>query len=323
MVGAELAVGGVFVVILLLVIGLYWLFVVKPEGELLGRLTASNRQTVSAKRTRIVKPEDAETAARNLEKVLVRSGARWIFNLKELTEQSGLRISVVGLLGLMAAGAAAAWFLVTYFVGQWVLALLAAFLGGAIPFWYVSWQRRKRMLKFEELFPEAIDLIARALRAGHALPTGIQMVGDEMPAPIGTEFRTLYEEQNFGKTMPDALRSFARRVPVLDARFFVTAVLTQRETGGNLAEVLDNLSSVIRDRFKVKRQIRVISAHGRISGWILAGLPPALALVLAATSPGHFEQLLSEDLGQQMIVTAIVLQVIGTLIMRKILDVEY
>src|SRR4029079_19478136 len=110
----------------------------------------------------------------------------------------------------------------------------------------------------EEQFPEAVDLIARALRAGHALPTAIGMVAAEIPNPVGAEFKKLYDQQNFGMSLPDSLRAFADRVPILDARFFVTAVLTQRESGGNLAGVLDNLASVIRERFKVKRQVRVI-----------------------------------------------------------------
>lgn len=323
MVNAGVAIAIVFAAVIAVVVGLYWFFVVRPESELRDRLSPGARAPQARRAVRIVKPEDVESAARNLEKALARSGSRWIFNLRELCEQSGLKVNVVGLLTMMLAGAIAGWWIVMFFVGQWVLALIGVFVLGSAPYWYVSWERRRRMYKFEELFPEAIDLIARALRAGHALPTGIQMVGDEMPAPIGTEFRTLYDEQNFGMTVPDALRSFARRVPVLDARFFVTAVLTQRETGGNLAEVLDNLSSVIRDRFKVKRQIRVVSAHGRISGWILAALPPGLALILAVLSPGHFTQMLDEELGQQMIVAAITLQFIGTLIMRKILNVEY
>jgi len=319
--GAVIA--GVFGVVLAIILGFYWLLVVRPEADLLGRLNPASRRADRARKAALVRNEDGSRRTARIERALARTGARWIFNLRELCDQSGLKINVVGLLALMAIGALAGWFLVMYFVGIWVLAALAAFLGGSAPYWYVSWVRRRRMIKFEELFPEAIDLIARALRAGHALPTGIQMVADELPPPIGTEFRTLYDEQNFGMSMTDALHSFARRIPVLDARFFVTAVLTQREAGGNLAEVLDNLASVIRDRFKVKRQIRVISAHGRLSGWILAGLPPALALVLATINPSHFQQLISEDLGQQMIVTAIVLQVIGTLIMRKILNVEY
>jgi tight adherence protein B len=179
------------------------------------------------------------------------------------------------------------------------------------------------MRKFEEQFPEAIDLVARALRAGHALPTGLGMVADELKAPVGTEFRILYDEQNFGLTLTDALRNFARRIPVLDARFFVTAVLTQRETGGNLAEVLDNLGAVIRDRFKVKRQVRVLSAHGRITGWVLACLPPALGMATLIINPNHLGSLLGDPLGMKMIYTAIALQIGGTLIIRKLVDIEY
>jgi tight adherence protein B len=179
------------------------------------------------------------------------------------------------------------------------------------------------MRQFEQHFPEAIDLVARALRAGHALPTGLSMVADEMAAPVGTEFRLLYEEQNFGLTITDALRNFADRIPVLDARFFVTAVLTQREAGGNLAEVLDNLSSVIRERFKIKRQVRVISAHGRITGWVLAFLPPSLAAVTLLFAPKHLGTLIGDPLGRQMILVAFVLQIAGTLVIRKIVNVEY
>jgi tight adherence protein B len=205
--------------------------------------------------------------------------------------------------------------------------LLVGLLVGAIlavlPYFYVKRARNNRTYKFEEQFPEAIDLMARALRAGHALPTGLSMVADEMPAPVGTEFRILYDEQNFGLNLSDALRNFATRIPVLDAKFFVTAVLTQRESGGNLAEVLDNLSSVIRDRFKVKRQIRVISAHGRITGTVLACLPPALAAVTLLLNRSYLGTLTGDPLGRQMIMAAIGLQIVGTLIMRKIINIEY
>ncbi len=126
------------------------------------------------------------------------------------------------------------------------------------------------MRLFEDQFPQAIDLIASSLRAGHAFTTGVSMVADEVPDPTGAEFRLLYDQQNYGMPLPDALKAFARRVPLLDARFFITAVLTQREAGGNLAEVLDNLSTLIRERSRVKRQVRVASAHGRITGWVLS-----------------------------------------------------
>ena len=149
------------------------------------------------------------------------------------------------------------------------------------------------------------------------------MVADELTDPVVTEFRLLYDRQNFGMPLTDALRSFADRIPLLDVKFFVTAVLTQREAGGNLAEVLDNLSSVIRERFKVKRQVRVISAHGRVTGWVLAGLPPSLALVFLAFSPKHMQTLFNDPLGVRIVLMAVVLQVIGTLLIRKIVHIEY
>src|SRR5688572_22561895 len=144
-----------------------------------------------------------------------------------------------------------------------------------------------------------------------------------MPKPSGPEFKLIYDQQNYGLSMVDALNQFAERVPLLDARFFVTAVLIQRESGGNLAEVLDNLAGVMRERFRVKRQMRVVSAHGRITGWVLVGLPPTLGVVLTTINPEHRELLFGEPLGVQMVVGAAILQVIGTLIIRKIINVEY
>ena len=178
-------------------------------------------------------------------------------------------------------------------------------------------------MKFEEQFPEAIDLLSRALRAGHAFTTGLSMVAEEMPEPVGTEFRLAYDRQNFGMPLPEALKSLGERVPLLDARFFVTAVLTQREAGGNLAEVLDNLARVIRDRFKVKRQVRVITAHARITGWVLALLPPSLGVALTLLSPEHMGLLWTDPIGIKMVVVAIVLQVVGTLLIRKLVNIEY
>jgi tight adherence protein B len=183
--------------------------------------------------------------------------------------------------------------------------------------------RTRRMRKLEEQLPEALDLIGRALRAGHAFTTGLEMVGTEMPAPVGEEFRLLYEQQNYGLPMPDALKRFAERIPVLDARFFVTAVLIQRESGGNLAEVLDNLSGVIRDRFRVKRQMRVASAHGRITGWVLVALPPVLGTLIMAVNQEARELMFGEQLGIRMMIGAAILQFIGSLIVRKIVNVPY
>src|SRR6185436_14269022 len=137
------------------------------------------------------------------------------------------------------------------------------------------------------------------------------------------EFKLLFDEQNYGRPIPDALREFARRVPLLDARFFVTAVLIQREAGGNLAEVLDNIATVIRDRFRVKRQIQVISAHARMTGWVLIGVPPALACVLFVINPDHWNTMINAQLGINMLISAVVLQVVGSLIIRQMVRIEY
>jgi tight adherence protein B len=243
--------------------------------------------------------------------------------IQRLLEESGLNITVgafvltVVVAGL--AGAMAVWLL----SGLLFAAVGAGIVTAILPVLYVRRKRTVRLQTFEEQFPEAIDLISRALRAGHALTTGLGMVADEIPAPVGTEFRRLYDEQNFGMSLPDAMRAMARRVPVLDARFFVTAVLTQRESGGNLSEVLDNLASVMRERFKLKRQIRVISAHGRISAWVLAGLPPALAAILFLLSPNFMRILWDDPLGVRLILIAVTLQITGTIIISRMVRIEY
>ena len=204
-----------------------------------------------------------------------------------------------------------------------LLAVGAGFALFFVPFIYVRHKKNQRLKKFEEQFPEAIDLIARALRAGHAFTTGLAMTAEEIPAPVGEEFKLLYDRQNFGMPLPEAMRAFAARIPLIDARFFVTAVLTQRETGGNLSEVLDNLSSVIRERFKVKRQVRVLTAHGRITGWILSALPPSLAAAMFVISPQQMLILTQDTLGVQMIIAGLTLQVLGTLVIRKLVNIRY
>jgi tight adherence protein B len=204
--------------------------------------------------------------------------------------------------------------------------MLALIVGAAsmfLPYAFIRYAAAQRLRQFEEQFPEAIDLIARSLRAGHAFTTGLSLVAEEIEEPVKSEFRLLYDLQYYGMPLPNALKNFARRVPILDARFFVTAVLTQREAGGNLSEVLDNLAALIRERFKIKRQVRVVSAHGRITGWVLLCLPPTLAVVLSFIAPTHMRVLIEDPLGVQMAVGAVVLQIIGGLAIRRIVDVEF
>lgn len=310
----------------------YWIFVLRPEQQAAGavRQRLKSGRQMRAVRSSLQKQMETLSAVRGLDVALKRVQFR-TKGLQILIEQSGARITVASLLACSGTLALLAVIVVQRLTADvsalggavLLLALAAAILAAFVPVNVLKYMRTLRMRKFEEQLPEALDLLARSLRAGHAFTAGMEMVATEMPKPVGPEFRLLYDQQNYGMPIGDALRRFAERIPILDARFFVTAVLIQRDSGGNLSEVLDNLSKVIRERFRVKRQMRVISAHGRITGWILVCLPPALGVALMAVSAEHRRTMFGDPLGIQMIIGAAVLQVIGTLIIRKIVDVEY
>ena len=309
----------VFVGVFLIIWGAYYLLVVRDENQMLERLQPKRKRRERG--PDVLKPEETMSSVNSLNTMLARMKVTG--PVQRLLHQSGVRLNVAVFLLLTGCLGVGAFWLTLLSTRLIFLAVVGGLLIGSIPYIFVRFKRAKRLRKFEDQFPEAIDLVARALRAGHALPTGLGMVADELSAPVGTEFRILFDEQNFGLTLPDALRNFAGRIPVLDARFFVTAVLTQREAGGNLAEVLDNLGAVIRDRFKVKRQVQVLSAHGRITGWVLGCLPPALAVATFVLNPNHLGTLMNDELGQRMIMVAIVLQILGVLAIRKLVDIEY
>src|SRR3982750_4952580 len=175
-------------------------------------------------------------------------------------------------------------------------------------FMFLKFKRPRRLRAFKEMFPEALDLIARALKAGHAFATGLKMAADELEEPVGPEFRKTFDEQNFGLPLKDALENLTVRIPLLDMRFFTTAVLIQRETGGNLSEILENLAHVVRERFKILRQGRVYTAPGRLTGAVLLGLPVFLALALAFINPEHMQLLFTEHLGHMMLGATVVMQ---------------
>jgi len=314
-----------FLLVLSIVVGLFYAFVLVPENReqkaLLRRL--GGKAGAAPTSVAILERPVEQLSSVKLVNIVLQRASGVSGPLERLVTQSGLPITVGTLLLAAAFGGCVAYLLVKWLTYFTYLALATAPIGVMAPFIVVRYFRAKRLEKFEEQFPESIELIARALRAGHAFPTGLQMVADEVPEPVGAEFKLVYDRQSFGMPMADALKGMSERVPVLDARFFVTAVLTQRETGGNLSEVLDNLASVIRDRFKVKRQVRVVTAHGRITGWILAGLPPSLAGLLCFVSPGHMQMLISDPLGIKMLVVAGGMQIAGTLLIRKLVNVPY
>ena len=192
----------------------------------------------------------------------------------------------------------------------------------SFPIPVVSYRRQKRFEKFEELFPEAIDTLARAVRAGHAFTTALEMISNEIAEPLASEFRKLYEEQKFGMPVRDALMNLTERVPLVDVKFFVTAVMLQRETGGNLAEILDNLSYVIRERFKIQRQVRVHTAQGRLTMALLMAMPPPWWRFLLVFSPEFVKPLFYDPIGHALLVVSIALQTRGYFVIRKIIKIQ-
>jgi tight adherence protein B len=203
-----------------------------------------------------------------------------------------------------------------------ILAPVVAPVLGIAPLLWILLRRRSRLRKFGAQMPEALELISRALRAGHSLASGINLVSDEMATPINREFRRCYEAQNLGIPLEQALEDMCERVPNLDLRFFVTAIVLQRQTGGDLAEILDKIGSLIRERFKIWGQIQALTGEGRLSGIVLLALPPALFVVMYYLNPDYCSVLFTDPLGHKMLAGAVVLQILGALVIKKIISIK-
>jgi tight adherence protein B len=262
----------------------------------------------------------AEGATAAIDRMVAQTQAGLSF--RKVIEQSGMKTSPGTIVAMALGAAVAAAFLAEVFTRQWYFAPIAALAGGALPFMVVFNRRSARMRKFEEQFPEALDLMARALKAGHAFQSAMGMAGDELQQPVGPEFKKSFDQQNFGLPLRDALLDLAERMPLMDVRFFVTAVLIQRETGGNLAEILENLAHVVRERFKILRQVRVYTAHGRFTGFVLLALPAGLAIVLQVLNPDHMAALFNNNMGQILLMIAIVMQAVGFVWIRQVIKIE-
>ena len=202
-----------------------------------------------------------------------------------------------------------------------IFAPLGAILG-VIPFLVVYFKRKSRLAKFAKQLPEALELISRALRAGHSLASGFKLVAEEMGKPIATEFTRCYEAQNLGQTLELAIEEMTERVPNLDLKFFATAVVLQRQTGGDLAEILDKIGYIVRERFKIYGQVQALTGEGRLSGVVLLALPPVLAVVMLYLNPKYMMLLVTDPMGHQMLAGAIVMQVVGALVIRKIVNIK-
>ena len=203
-----------------------------------------------------------------------------------------------------------------------LLGLLVGLAAGVSPFVYFAWKRSVRFSRFEALLPEAIDLMSRALRAGHGIVSAIEMVSQEISEPIASEFRRVFEQQNFGLPLREAMLNLAERVPLPDVHFLVTAILVQKETGGNLAEVLDKTTTVIRERFRLRGQLRIYTAQGRVTGWILGLLPFGLFAAMYVLNPSYGRILLTDPIGPPLIYLGLVLMALGIWSIRKIIDIK-
>jgi tight adherence protein B len=199
---------------------------------------------------------------------------------------------------------------------------LAALAAGSLPMFWLLWRRKRRLNTFTVQLPDALEMLARALRAGQSLSFGFNAVATEMGAPIGTEFGRIFDEQNLGVAMDDSLRAMCERVPNLDLRFFVTAVILQRQTGGDLSEILDKIGTLIRSRFRILGQVKALTGEGRLSGIVLMALPLVLFILVYNLNPTYVSQLFTDPAGKKMLAIAVVMQVIGALVIKKIVEIK-
>jgi tight adherence protein B len=308
-----------FVGVAALVIGVAFLLRDPSESKVEDRLNAlmggpGVAKEKKPKPTLLAEPFDARD---DFFKQLVKRFGR----LRLLFEQADTRMTPTQFFtisgGLAAAGALGAMVVRSPFS-----AIPAALALGCTPLVWLMYRRQKRMKVFATQLPDALELIARALRAGHSLASGFHLVQEEMPAPIGVEFGRVFEEQNLGIAMEQALESLTERMPNLDLKFFATAVILQRQTGGDLAEILDKIGSLIRERFKIWGQVQALTGEGRLSGVVLLALPPLLFLAVYRLNREYIMMLFTDPMGKKMLLGAIIMQVIGAVVIRKIVTIK-
>lgn len=283
---------------------------------LAGNKSAAGRSSPNKEPSLLTTPLD-ETRGR-LERAVSRVG-----NLRRLLEQADVPLdpSKFILLSASLASLGAAVCVILPQIPNYLAPVVAPVLG-ILPLLWILLRKRKRLKKFASQMPEALELISRALRAGHSLASGINLVTDEMADPISKEFQRCYESQNLGVPLNDALEDMSGRVPNLDLRFFVTAVILQRQTGGDLAEILDKIGSLIRERFKIWGQIQALTGEGRLSGIVLLALPPVLFVVMYYLNPKYCQTLFTDPMGHKMLAGAVIMQIFGAIVIKKIISIK-
>lgn len=246
-----------------------------------------------------------------------------LWDLQHLLVQSGLDWTLSGFITRKAVWAVVFGVIVSLAADSGLFTAVAMVVGWLAPYVYVRRKKTKRLRKLESQLPDAIDSLARAVRAGHPLSDALRMAAEETPKPLGEEFRTAVEEQRFGLPFEDALMGFGDRIEIMDVRILVTAILVQKEVGGNLTEILEQIAETMRERFNLKRQVRVYTAQGRMSGYTLAALPIFVGLAISVINSDYMHTLFFEALGRGLLVSAGVLQLIGFLWIRRIVDIRY
>jgi len=247
---------------------------------------------------------------------------RWTDKLSRLIEQSGTE-STLGVFILLSIVLASGGFVILLWVtSHFPLSLMLALFSGTLPFLYVYIKKKRRMEKFQRQLPDALDLIARALKAGHAFTGGLKMVGDEIGEPVGTEFDKTLHEINFGSAIPEALKNLTQRVDCPDLRFFIISVIIQRETGGNLAEILAKIAYLIRERFKLQSRVQVLASEGKLSAIILIAIPFVVALALSVLNPAYIKTLFIDPVGKVLVAFALFMMVLGIIVMKRMIEIR-
>jgi tight adherence protein B len=313
---------GIFLSVVLLINGTYYALrsIRKPEARKVRKRLLSLSSGSSKEEPIDIMRGTAVSEVPWLNRLLLK--LRWTEKMKRLLEQAGSE-RPLGFFVLLSVLLAAVGFLIfsrvdpSYVVSVWMAIIFAL-----MPFFYIYWKKRRRMQKFERQLPEALDLIARSLLAGHAFSGGLKMVVDEFSDPISSEFDEALNEINFGFGINDALKNMLNRVDCPDLRFFVISVVIQRETGGNLAEILTSIAHLIRERFRLQGHVRTLAAEGKFSAYILTGIPFFVTALLMLLSPGYVETLMDDPIGRMMIIIGMFMMAVGAVIMKKIITIK-
>jgi len=312
-----------FVGVATLVGGAALLFSAPPASRLEDRLEVlTNLSSANAVKDNVLK--DSGVLARPLDdapNMLAQWFARF-GNTERVFEQADTTLTVSKLAAVCLVMGLAGGAVTVVMKAPAAMVPLAAIAAGSLPIFWLLWRRKRRLNTFSNQLPDALEMIARALRAGQSLAFGFNAVATEMPAPIGKEFGRVFDEQNLGVALDDSLRTMCERVPNLDLRFFVTAVILQRQTGGDLSEILDKIGTLIRNRFRILGQVKALTGEGRLSGIVLMALPLLLFVIVYNLNPSYVTQLFTDPAGKKMLAIAVVMQIIGAVVIKKIVEIK-